>query len=246
MSDIEKKYVECPFCGEDILSTAIKCKHCGADLSGQIVEDKIKEIADRLSKEYLSDSSAIYVSPNIPDKYIKRAREKYLTQNTKDSDIVVLGEIRALGYFVCGFVITPKQFFYYGVNDYTNFAAGARKETVPLREITSLDIKDGGAFKGYGHLILNGNTPDDSKIVPKNFDFGKKENKFLRQFFSELLPAISEYSQFDSGTSMGTSSLEKKIEDNKEKKPGCFKSGCLAIIGLVLLGLAILFIVSGL
>ncbi|MTD34031.1 superinfection immunity protein [Paludibacterium denitrificans] len=30
-----KKYKSCPYCGETVLSVAIKCKHCGSDISSK-------------------------------------------------------------------------------------------------------------------------------------------------------------------------------------------------------------------
>ena len=38
------EYKECPYCGEEILSKAIKCKYCKSSLSEGIAQGKTKKL----------------------------------------------------------------------------------------------------------------------------------------------------------------------------------------------------------
>lgn len=67
----EKKYMECPYCGEDIRVTARKCKHCGEwlDDDDEEYDDDFSEGDDDSEADeqdvVAGDKTKIVVNPNI-------------------------------------------------------------------------------------------------------------------------------------------------------------------------------------
>ncbi len=104
--DSQENYVNCPFCAEKVNLMAIKCKHCGSEIKEQmeleklksftlseldpfsfyrwgrdgneLVEDKIKELTERLVKsnpEKMANGIESYCRVEI-EKLVKRLPKK--------------------------------------------------------------------------------------------------------------------------------------------------------------------------
>ena len=264
----EQKTKACPFCGENILAVAVKCKHCGSDLSQLIASENAdalrgdlkQQIQAIIQSEKPSKTKKVFCAPDIPADKLSKARDKYAAKLSDAEEILILGEDKAMGFFMCGFVLTDQNFFYYGVNDYNNAMAGSRKGVVPLHQIKSLEFKEGSLLGGYDHFVLNGMGPEESDLIPKYFDIGESERKFMAKVFSSVQgtlgnlgaevhkaqPEPSVAAQATPAPKGRKVKTDNPVEAGEKPKPGCFKTGCLLIIGLIALAIGILALVSGL
>lgn len=70
----ENSTKSCPFCGEIILSIAIKCKHCGSSLSGRLAQANQSEIVEYKDK----------LTPEQRKMIEERAKEELLVEQEKE------------------------------------------------------------------------------------------------------------------------------------------------------------------
>jgi len=62
-----KRTKTCPFCGEDILDSAIKCKHCGEFLDGRIKPSSSLQQSDKPQRVLTSDDNFLTRNRGIGD-----------------------------------------------------------------------------------------------------------------------------------------------------------------------------------
>lgn len=264
----EQKTKPCLFCGEEIMAVAVKCKHCSSDLSqliafknaGALQADLKQQIHSIIRSDKPAKTKTLFFAPDIPADKLLRAREKYAAKLNNDEDILVLGENRSMGFFYSGFVLSDRNIYYYGVNKTKDTITGdPRKGVIPLHQIKSLEFKEGG-FLGSDHFVLNGMGPDESDLIPKCFVFGDIERPFLTKLFTSIQstlgnlggevqkaqPPPSVVSLATPTSSKRTVKTDNPIEAGKKPKPGCFKSGCFLIAGLILLAISLLALFVGL
>jgi hypothetical protein len=267
MSD-QRESRACPYCGEDILSVAIKCKHCGSELStiitSRIIEVFRRELKQRIEEIILSNkpqkTKKLFFAPEIPVDRLSRAREKYASKLCNNEIVLILGENKSMGFLYSGFVLTDVNLYYYGVNQTQNTLTGdPRKGLIPLHQIKSLEFKE-AAFMGRDHFILNGAGPDEYESIPKCFEFGDVERSFLNHLFSgiqDLLvklaremskgqPQASNGARYPASKQVNNVKSDNPIEVAEGYKPGCFKQGCLMVLWAVLGLIGIWALVVGL
>jgi hypothetical protein len=138
----------------------------------------------------LKKTKQLFILEDIPEDKKEKAIKKYASSFSMDEEPLVLCEKKALGFFMCGFLLTTKNFYYFGVNDYNDTMKGSRNGVVPLQKFDSIEFKNGGLFSGYDHIVLNGQGPGDSEQVPKYFEIGDKEKECLIKFFSSFVPEL--------------------------------------------------------
>ncbi len=255
----------CQFCGEQILRVAQKCKHCGSDLSGSkanaaTTKDNYEELAKIIrscSPNSKQIGKRLYLLDAITAQAVAKAKSKYAQAISPTERPVILYEFTGLfDLWMCGFVLTDRNFYYFGIDDYKSPRSGSRLGVIPLGQIRGLFFKESGLLEGWDHFIVNGMGPEQSRLIPKFFELKDNERELLNQIFVALQPIFDELAsgaatanpgQFlASGAGMPQSAASNPLLAAPEAKPGCFKSGCGLIIGLILLGVGLLALLGGL
>jgi hypothetical protein len=242
----------CSLCGEEILAVAIRCKHCGGDLTHVIAAGKAdelrKSLKEKIKKIYENsglNSKQIWCWP-VPHDKLAYAKESYANGLIGKEEILLLGENKQLGKLSAGFVLTDHNFYYTGVNAGNNFFSGSRKGSVQLDQIRSIVFKAGR----WDFFELNGMGPRNSDLIPYYFQFGtwagvgiSKEREFLNTLFKEIQntfiqigdnTTVARNSSFAQPSSIAQSTNNPVLAGEKPKQ-GCMKTGCLFLIGIIML-----------
>jgi hypothetical protein len=123
-----------------------------------------------------------------------------------------------------------------------------------------MEFKEGSLLGGYDHFVLNGMGPDESDLIPKYFVIGESEREFMAKVFSSVQRTLenlgAEVQKAQHAPSVGAQAApatkgrkvktDNPVEAGEKPKPGCFKTGCLLIIGLIALAIGILALIFGL
>ena len=257
----EQKTKACPFCGEQILAVAVKCKHCGSDLTQVIAKANVVVLQSQILNAIRSciqkhnwTAKGLYIAPDIPSDKLSKAKEKYAKELATDETPMVLYENKpVVGSWMSGFILTDKRFFYFGINDFHKIGGDARKGFFELHQIHSITF-------GNDTFTVNGLSSDNCNSIPKYFEIRKPAEVLLNTIFTSLGVLLRDMGEnvqqsqpqpapesapTPSGVTKRTKS-NNPIEEGEDKKPGCFKSGCLIIIALISFAIGIMIMIAGL
>lgn len=259
------KMKACQFCGEQILKIAKKCKHCGSDLedhkpepvSSKATYEELAKVIRSHSPNTKQISKRLFLLDAISPQAVAKAKIKYAQAISPTERPVILYEFTGLfSIWMCGFVLTDRNFYYFGIDDYNSPTKGSRSGSIPLGQIRGLFFKESGLLDGWDHFIVNGMGPEQSRLIPKYFELKKNEREFINQLFVALQPRFDELitgaangnvgQLLAAGMGMPQSAASNPLLAAPEAKQGCFKSGCALIIGLILLGIGLMALLGGL